>query len=51
VTDPVVLTGADLTVSDVEAVARGGARATLDPAAKLRMEASRAVVERFRIPR
>jgi histidine ammonia-lyase len=41
----VVLTGADLTVADVEAVARHGADAVLDPAAKARMEASRAVVE------
>jgi histidine ammonia-lyase len=47
VTDPVVLTGADLTIGDVEAVARGGAGAVLDPAAKARMEASRAVVERL----
>jgi histidine ammonia-lyase len=45
VTDPVVLTGADLTIGDVEAVARGGAQATLDPAARARMERSRAVVE------
>ena len=41
----VVLTGADLTVADVEAVARNGATAVLDPAAKARMERSRAVVE------
>ena len=41
----VVLTGADLTVADVEAVARSGATAVLDPAAKTRMERSRAVVE------
>ena len=41
----VVLTGADLTVADVEAVARGGALAVLDPAAIDRMRASRAVVE------
>ena len=41
----VVLTGADLTVSDVAAVARGGAEAVLDPAARARMERSRAVVE------
>ncbi len=46
-TDPVVLTGADLTVGDVEAVARRGADAILDPAAKARMVASRAVVERL----
>ncbi len=44
-TDPVVLTGADLTVGDVEVVARRGALATLDPAARARMERSRAVVE------
>jgi len=41
----VVLTGADLTVADVEAVARHGAAAVLDPAATKRMERSRAVVE------
>ena len=41
----VVLTGADLTVADVEAVARQGAEVTLAPAAKKRMERSRAVVE------
>jgi histidine ammonia-lyase len=41
----VVLTGADLTVADVEAVARHGAEATIDPAATERMERSRAVVE------
>ena len=42
---PVVLTGADLTVADVEAVARAGADAVLDPAATARMEESRAVVD------
>ena len=31
-TDPIVLTGADLTVADVEAVARHGTRAVLDDA-------------------
>ena len=41
----VVLTGADLTVPDVEAVARAGAEAILDPAAIARMRASRAVVD------
>jgi histidine ammonia-lyase len=41
----VVLTGADLTVADVEAVARQGALAVLDDAARGRMERSRAVVE------
>ncbi|MBI2781943.1 MAG: histidine ammonia-lyase [Chloroflexi bacterium] len=40
-----MLTGADLTVADVEAVARGGAHAVLGPAAIARMEASRAVVD------
>ena len=43
----VVLTGADLTVSDVEAVARGGARAALDLHARARMEEARAVVARL----
>src|SRR5687768_5991445 len=43
--DPVVLTGADLTVEQVEAVARHGAVATLDAAARSRMERSRAVVD------
>jgi histidine ammonia-lyase len=41
----VVLTGADLTIADVEAVARRGAVAELDPAAIDRMQASRAIVE------
>lgn len=41
----VVLTGADLTVEDVEAVARLGAEAVLDDAARARMERSRAVVD------
>jgi histidine ammonia-lyase len=41
----VVLTGADLSVADVEAVARRGALAELDSAARARMERSRAVVE------
>jgi histidine ammonia-lyase len=41
----VVLTGADLSVGDVEAVARRGAEAVLDPEARSRMERSRAVVE------
>jgi histidine ammonia-lyase len=42
---PVVLTGGDLTLADVAAVARSGAEAVLDPAARARMERSRAVVE------
>ncbi|HET7182293.1 MAG TPA: histidine ammonia-lyase, partial [Candidatus Limnocylindrales bacterium] len=41
----VVLTGADLAVEDVEAVARHGAAAILDAAARTRMERSRAVVD------
>ena len=44
---PLVLTGADLSISDVEAVARHGRRAVLDAHARERMEASRAVVERL----
>ncbi len=43
----VLLTGADLTIDDVEAVARHGAVATLDPAARTRMERSRAVVDQL----
>jgi histidine ammonia-lyase len=40
-----VLTGADLTVADVEAVARGGAAAELDPEARGRMDEARAVID------
>jgi histidine ammonia-lyase len=43
----VVLTGADLTIVDVEAVARGDAVARLDVHARARMDESRAVVERL----
>lgn len=43
----VLLTGADLTLRDVEAVARGGAGAVLEPGARRRMEEARAVVERL----
>ena len=43
--DTVVLTGADLTVEDVEAVARHGARTALDVHARERMEEARAVIE------
>src|SRR5450830_23049 len=43
----VVLTGADLTIADVEAVARGGAPARLDVHARARMDEARAVVERL----
>ena len=46
-TDPIVLTGADLTIGDVEAVARGRAAVTLDPDARSRMAESRAVIERL----
>jgi histidine ammonia-lyase len=46
VTDPqVILTGSDLTVADVEAVARSGGVAALDPDARARMQRSRDVVE------
>ncbi len=47
VAGPVLLTGADLTVAAVEAVARGGSRATLDDGARSRMHEARAVVERL----
>jgi histidine ammonia-lyase len=43
----VVLTGADLTIADVEAVARGVAGSVLDKDARARMEEARAVVERL----
>jgi histidine ammonia-lyase len=46
-TDAIVLTGADLTVADVESVARRGGRATLDDAARARMQEARDVVERL----
>src|SRR5436190_778718 len=39
-TDPVVLTGADLTIADVEAVARHGVRAALDLHARRRLRAN-----------
>ena len=42
---PVVLTGADLTVADVEAVARHGAGAALDVHARERMQEARDVIE------
>ncbi|HYH92021.1 MAG TPA: histidine ammonia-lyase [Candidatus Saccharimonadales bacterium] len=44
-TDRVVLTGADLTVADVEAVARGGALVALDVHARERMQEARDVIE------
>jgi histidine ammonia-lyase len=43
----VVLTGADLSVADVEAVARHGARASLDVHARDRMQEARDVIERL----
>ncbi len=43
--DPVILTGHDLTLEQVDAVARHGAPVALDPEARSRMAASRAVVE------
>jgi histidine ammonia-lyase len=45
--DLVVLTGADLTVAAVEAVARHGARAALDVHARERMQESRDVIDRL----
>ena len=44
-TDRVVLTGADLTVADVEAVARGGTSVALDVHARERMQEARDVIE------
>jgi len=46
-TDPIVLTGADLTIADVEAVARRGRTAVLDDAARGRMQESRDLIERL----
>lgn len=43
--DLVVLTGADLTIADVEAVARHGARTALDVHARERMAEARAVID------
>ena len=45
--DAVILTGADLTVADVEAVSRGGVPVRLDVDARVRMDEARAVVERL----
>jgi histidine ammonia-lyase len=42
---PVLVTGADLTIADVEAVARHGALAVLDLAARARMQEARDVIE------
>ncbi|MGZ8438023.1 MAG: HAL/PAL/TAL family ammonia-lyase, partial [Candidatus Limnocylindrales bacterium] len=44
-TTPVNLTGADLTIAAVEAVARHGATAVLDPGARGRMQEARDVIE------
>ena len=44
-TGPIVLTGADLSIADVEAVARRGRRATLDGDARGRMQESRDLIE------
>jgi histidine ammonia-lyase len=43
--EAIVLTGADLTIAAVEAVARAGARATLDVNARARMQEARDVIE------
>jgi histidine ammonia-lyase len=43
----VTLTGSDLTIEAVEAVARGGEHVALDPDARARMQRSRDVVERL----
>ena len=45
--DPIVLTGADLSIAAVEAVARHGRQAVLDPSARQRMQESRALIERL----
>ncbi|HEX5589620.1 MAG TPA: histidine ammonia-lyase [Candidatus Limnocylindrales bacterium] len=45
--DTIVLTGADLTIADVEAVARHGAVAALDVHARERMQEARDVIERL----
>jgi histidine ammonia-lyase len=45
VVDRIVLTGADLAVEDVEAVARGGLGAALDVHARARMDEARGVIE------
>jgi histidine ammonia-lyase len=46
-TDPIVLTGADLTIADVESVARRGRPAVLDDEARGRMQESRDLIERL----
>jgi histidine ammonia-lyase len=44
-TGPVILTGADLTIADVEAVARGGVAAELDIHARTRIAEAREVID------
>ncbi len=44
---PVILTGADLTIADIEAVARGHVPVTLDVHARARMQEARDVIERL----
>ena len=46
-TDPIVLTGANLTIADVEAVARHGAHVELDADARGRVQEARDVIERL----
>ncbi|TMF41298.1 MAG: histidine ammonia-lyase [Chloroflexi bacterium] len=46
-TDPIVLTGANLSIADVEAVARHGAEVQLDPRARERMQEARDVIDRL----
>lgn len=46
-TDPIVLTGANLTIADVEAVARHGAQVELDGDARGRVQEARDVIERL----
>jgi histidine ammonia-lyase len=46
-TDPIVLTGADLSIADVEAVARHRASVALDDTARGRMQEARDVIERL----
>ena len=45
--EPILLTGADLTIAGVEAVARRGATVALDHDARARMQESRDVIERL----
>ena len=45
--DPLVLTGASLTIEDVEAVARHGLTIRLDEGARARMQEAREVIERL----